>query len=160
MLDQPIAPEAETKEDGTGRRIGIVSQIDEQRLCEGFKDVWCALIQRRMPQPDPAALILEAPFTSVPDMAEMHYPGSGALAAKFDNQWPSLKRAKQVDVPLLVLHGTNDELIPIEMGRQIYAAAPSREKSFLTVSGGGHTDLWRPDTLPRLWHFVDQFAFR
>ena len=33
-------------------------------------------------------------------------------------------------------------------------------KRFLPVKGAGHTDLWRTDTLPRLWAFIDQFALR
>lgn len=108
----------------------------------------------------PAAIILEAPFTSIPALAEHHYPGTGELAESLENQWPSLDQARVLTPPLLILHGTKDDLIPIEMGRQIFAAAPSRRKDFLTVKGAGHTDLWRTDTLPRLWRFIDQFALR
>lgn len=107
-----------------------------------------------------AGVILEAPFTSIPDLAEHHYPGTRALAARLDSAWPSLTRAADLQAPLLVLHGTEDALIPIEMGRQITSAAPSRNKRFLPVKGAGHTDLWRTDTLPRLWAFIDQFALR
>lgn len=110
---------------------------------------------------DPAtALILEAPFTSIPAMAEHHYPGTGELAKNLQNQWDSLTAAKSVTVPLFIMHGTNDTLIPIEMGRQIHAAAPSKSKQFLAVQGAGHTDLWRSDTLPKLYAFIDQFAVR
>ena len=108
----------------------------------------------------PAGLILEAPFTSIRDMAALHYPQLAPLAEKLANQWPSLNRAGRVGVPLLVIHGTEDTLIPIQMGRQVFAAAPSREKEFIAVKGAGHTDLWRSDLLPRLWGFVDQFALR
>ncbi|GAA6165955.1 alpha/beta hydrolase [Pelagimonas sp. KU-00592-HH] len=108
----------------------------------------------------PAAVILEAPFTAIADLSEHHYPGTRALAERLDNQWPSLSRSRALTMPLLVLHGTADDLIPIEMGRQIYAAAPSGEKVFVAVKGAGHTDLWRSETLPRLWRFIDQFALR
>ncbi len=108
----------------------------------------------------PGGVILEAPFTSIPDLAEHHYPGTRALAARLDSTWPSLARAADLQAPLLVLHGSEDALIPMEMGRQIASAAPSRNKSFLPAAGAGHTDLWRTDTLPRLWRFIDQFALR
>ncbi|MCW8843661.1 MAG: lysophospholipase [Rhodobacteraceae bacterium] len=108
----------------------------------------------------PAAVILEAPFTSIADLAAHHAPGTRALASRLDNQWPSLTRAARLAAPLLVIHGSDDTLIPIEMGQQITSAAPSREKSLFRVKGAGHTDLWRTDTLPRLWRFVDQFALR
>ncbi|KPA22100.1 Alpha/beta hydrolase family protein [Shimia sp. SK013] len=108
----------------------------------------------------PTALILEAPFTSIPNMAEHHYPGTGELAKNLLNRWDSLSAAKSVTVPLFIMHGTDDTLIPIEMGRQIHAAARSKSKEFLAVKGAGHTDLWRSDTLPKLYAFIDQFAFR
>ncbi len=108
----------------------------------------------------PGGVVLEAPFTSIAALAEHLYPGTGKLAAKIDNTWRSLERAKSVSVPMMVIHGTKDELIPTEMGRQIYAAAPSKEKKLIIVKGAGHTDLWKPDTLSRLWRFIDQFALR
>jgi uncharacterized protein len=55
---------------------------------------------------------------------------------------------------LLIMHGTQDELIPTNMGRTIAAAAPSQHKTLLIVPGAGHTDLWRNDTLPKLWNFL------
>lgn len=108
----------------------------------------------------PAGVILEAPFTSLPDLAETHYPGTYQLALKLDDTWPSLTRARALTPPLLVLHGTRDTLIPIEQGRQIFSAAPSNQKSFVTVKGAGHTDLWRTDTLPRLWQFIDTYLVK
>ncbi|MEP2533480.1 alpha/beta hydrolase [Shimia sp.] len=108
----------------------------------------------------PDAIILEAPFTSIAGLAEYHYPGTGDLAKNMQNQWDSLALADQLFQPLLIVHGTKDDLIPIEMGQQVFSAAPSRKKVFITVKGAGHTGLWRSDTLPRLWTFIDQFALR
>lgn len=108
----------------------------------------------------PAAVIFEAPFTSIPDLAEHHYPGTRALAERLDSTWPSLERTARLTSPLLIIHGSDDTLIPTEMGRQITSAAPSRDKTFYRVKGAGHTDLWRTDILPRLWRFIDQFALR
>ncbi|MGR3635470.1 MAG: alpha/beta hydrolase [Shimia sp.] len=93
-------------------------------------------------------------------MAEHHYPGTGELAKNLQNKWDSLAAAPYITQPMLIIHGTDDTLIPIEMGRQIYAAAPSKTKQFLSVAGAGHTGLWRSDTLPKLFAFIDQFAFR
>ncbi len=107
-----------------------------------------------------AGIILEAPFTSIADLAEHHYPGTGVLMTKLDNKWDSLRWASQMHQPLLILHGTEDALIPLEMGRQIHTATPSGENSFLAIQGAGHTDLWRSDSLSHLWRFIDQFARR
>ena len=122
--------------------------------------VTIALVEALGPQAAPAAVVLEAPFTSIPDLAEHHYPGTGALAQSLDNTWQSLLRAPALTMPLLILHGTADDLIPMQMGRQIFSAAPSQDKDFHVVNGAGHTDLWRTATQSRLWRFLDQFALR
>lgn len=103
------------------------------------------------------AVILEAPFASLQALAEHHYPSVATLADTFDNQWPSeALAATALDMPLLVMHGTEDELIPYAQGKAIFDAAPSTAKTMLSVKDAGHTDLWRSDTLPKLWRFIDQ----
>lgn len=108
----------------------------------------------------PDAILLEAPYTSIKAMAAHHYPGNGGFTKHLSNQWDSLSRAKTVTLPLLILHGTEDALIPIEMGRQIFSAAPSNQKEFVEAHGAGHTGLWRTDTWPKLTSFINQFALR
>jgi pimeloyl-ACP methyl ester carboxylesterase len=103
----------------------------------------------------PVAVILEAPYTSLPDVAAHSWPKMATHSQKMANHWDSLARAVYLDVPLLILHGTEDELIPIAQGRALYQAATSREKRFLEVKGAGHTDLWRADTLRAMWTFID-----
>ena len=104
----------------------------------------------------PAGVILEAPFTSVRDVARHLYPGIDPLLAHLTQEWASMAGAAQLTMPLLVVHGQNDQLIPSSQGRALYEAAASRDKRFLHVSGAGHTDLWRSDTLPEVWDFIDR----
>lgn len=104
--------------------------------------------------PTASALLLEAPLTSIQSMADTHYPAVAHLAPRLSNQWPSRARARTLTLPLMILHGTQDTLIPIKMGQQILSAAPSKSKTLLTVQGAGHTDLWRSDTLPQIWRFL------
>ncbi|GAA6207982.1 alpha/beta hydrolase [Cognatishimia sp. WU-CL00825] len=104
-----------------------------------------------------SAVVLEAPFTSLKDLAAEHYSSFAALADSLDSQWRSIDVAPlALSSPLLVIHGTNDTLIPISQGRRIFQAAPTRSKQFIAVKGAGHTDLWRSDVLPRLWSFIDK----
>ncbi len=58
------------------------------------------------------------------------------------DKFPSLRRMKQVDVPVLIMHGEADELIPLWHGQKLYEAAPE-PKQALWVEGAGHNDfLW------------------
>ncbi|WP_371226501.1 alpha/beta hydrolase [Roseovarius sp. 2305UL8-3] len=110
--------------------------------------------------PQPAAVILEAPFTSLPEVVQTTYPQLEPLIERMKNIWNSRDHARSLHAPLLVLHGSEDALIPIDMGRQVFAIAPSKEKRFLAVSGAGHTDIWRSDVLPQIWSFIDATSGR
>jgi uncharacterized protein len=43
----------------------------------------------------------------------------------------------QIDVPLLILHGDRDDIVPLEAGSKLFEAAGG-DKAFYTISGAGH----------------------
>jgi uncharacterized protein len=104
----------------------------------------------------PVALVLEAPFTSIADMAAQLY-GSAALARLLGSQWPSLERIGTVTAPLLILHGAADPLVPPAQGRALLDAAASPDKALYLVPGAGHVDVWQPDAQARLYAFLARF---
>ena len=104
----------------------------------------------------PAAVVLEAPYSSILDVALVMSPELEPLSKYLKSTWESAKHAHYIKSPLLVIHGTDDTLIPIGQGRHVYDAAQSTDKQFLAVKGAGHTDLWRSDVLPKLWQFIDR----
>jgi len=84
-----------------------------------------------------AGLILESPFTSFSAMAGTIVPVIGRLFARgFD----TLRKIRGVHVPLLVIHGDRDDLVPYSMGRAVFDAA-HEPKSFWTVEGATHVDI-------------------
>ena len=83
------------------------------------------------------AVILESPFTSVPDMAAKLYPLAPVrLLARLE--FNTLAAVKSIQAPLLVMHSRQDEIIPFSQGRAVYEAAGSR-KRFVELRGG-HND--------------------
>jgi fermentation-respiration switch protein FrsA (DUF1100 family) len=84
----------------------------------------------------PAALVLEAPFTSVPAMASATVPGAGWL---FRTRYDTLETVGRVPAPLLVLHGEADEVVPFRQGRAVFDAA-SEPKAFVPIPGAHHND--------------------
>lgn len=85
------------------------------------------------------ALVLDAPYTSVADLAAATYrwlPARRLLRHRFD----SLSRLPTVRVPILVLHGEADAMIPPEHGRRVCAAAGGRAE-FVLLPGAGHPAL-------------------
>jgi len=82
----------------------------------------------------PAALILESVFSSVPDVAAGFYPFIPVrLLARFN--YDTRKALASVSCPVLVIHSPDDEIIPFENGRILFAAA-REPKSFLEIKGG------------------------
>lgn len=85
----------------------------------------------------PGALILESPFRSAPEMAQAAYPFLPArwlTRMDYDNE----AHVQAVTAPTLVIHARDDEIIPIEQGRAVHAAAAG-PKAFLELQGGHNT---------------------
>ena len=117
-----------------------------------------ASLSAMQPPERPAGVILEAPFTSVPAMARAMTDVPDNLISRISDRWDSLGRAGALTVPLLVVHGTSDEVTPFEMGRTIFGAAPVRDKDFLAVRGACHSCTWQPQITRRLWRFIRDYA--
>jgi len=86
-----------------------------------------------------AGLILESPFTSIRDMATTHYPLIGhifPLRIRYD----SMAKIGKVHVPLLILHGDRDAVVPFEQGKRLFEAA-NEPKTFFTIRNAGHNDI-------------------
>jgi len=85
----------------------------------------------------PAALIIESTFTSVPDMAATLYPW---LPVRWLSRFRYDTGAKlaAIAAPLLIAHSADDEIIPYAHGRRLFELA-RKPKQFLELRGG-HND--------------------
>jgi fermentation-respiration switch protein FrsA (DUF1100 family) len=86
----------------------------------------------------PAALVLRSPFTSLPDVGAVHYPWLPVRRLLLD-RYPSIDRIAAVRAPLLVIAGDRDGIVPAELSKRLYDAAPE-PKRFLLIPGAGHND--------------------
>jgi uncharacterized protein len=84
-------------------------------------------------------LILEAPYTSIADVAAMAFPFLPVRLLLRDS-FRSDKWIARVTAPLLIMHGTRDETIPISLGEELFALA-HKPKQFVRFPDGGHNDL-------------------
>ena len=85
------------------------------------------------------ALIIESAFTNSSDMARLFAPFLFDWRPKvpYDN----IGKIAKVGVPLLIIHGSEDEIIPVEMGRRLYAAAKDPKELYL-IPGSHHNDTY------------------
>ena len=83
-------------------------------------------------------LILESTFTSIPDMASVHYPWL-PFRRLIRNRFDSAQKIGNYHGPLLQSHGKADRIVPFEIGQRLHEAA-SAPKQFLVIKDGDHND--------------------
>ncbi len=123
-----------------GRSLGaaVAAELAEAREAEGER---------------PAAVILESPFRSVPELAQRVYPFLPARwLARFSHDTESHVRG--VTAPLLVIHSRDDEIIPFAEGEAVYSAA-REPKRLLEIRGGHNTGFL--DSEPDYSEGIDAF---
>ena len=84
-----------------------------------------------------AGVILDSPFTSVADVAAWRFPFLPVHGLVWD-RFDSLTRIADIGVPLLIVHGDRDRVVPYSLGRRLHEAA-RQPKRFVTLAGAGHT---------------------
>lgn len=84
-------------------------------------------------RPAAAGLILESTFTRLSDVAENLFPWLPCrliLGSQFD----SMGRLANIAMPLLVIHGKRDELVPFASGQKLFEAYKNGPKTFVTIA--------------------------
>jgi pimeloyl-ACP methyl ester carboxylesterase len=84
-----------------------------------------------------AGVVLEAPFPSAKAVAARVLPFIGPLVVSGLDTAANLRRVR---VPVLILHGNRDEVIPQDLGREVFEAA-NEPKEFWGVEGANHSDI-------------------
>ena len=91
----------------------------------------------------PFALVLQSPFTSARDMARMitgRRPGAFSWNALSRIHFDTIEKVKTSDVPVSVVHGNRDRLIPSSMGQEVFQAAQTKGQ-WLLVPAASHNDV-------------------
>jgi uncharacterized protein len=88
------------------------------------------------------AVVLEAPYSAAVDIAAGLYPWL-PVRLLMQDQFRSIEEIGLVSAPLLVLHGTDDAVIPFASGEALFASA-NGPKTFITLEGQGHDALFDP----------------
>lgn len=88
--------------------------------------------------PDAAGLITESTFTSMQAMGELEY-GYLPVGALLNQRFDSLQKIPTLKLPVLLIHGTWDQRVPVAMAQQLYAAAP-QPKTLTLIEGGEHSN--------------------
>ena len=115
------------------------SEVDPGKILVGGWSLGAAVATDLAVRKPVVGLMMLSPFTSTAQMAAVHYPFLPAgplLKHRFEN----LKKIPQVKVPILIGHGTLDDIVPFEMSKRL-AAAATAPVVHVEVPGAYHNDF-------------------
>ena len=123
-------------------------EVDKSRIVFLGRSIGGGAVCSLSLQRKPRAMILMSTFTSVTRMARRYLVPSFLVRDPFDN----LTAVSRLDVPLLIVHGRHDSLVPHQHGEQLHAAA---KQSKLVTYEADHNDC--PPDWPAFWDELRRF---
>tara|TARA_Y100000590_G_scaffold339988_1_gene387667 strand:- start:13 stop:828 length:816 start_codon:yes stop_codon:yes gene_type:complete len=98
-------------------------------------------------------IILESPFTSMVNMGKKYYP---FFPVKFllKDKFESDKKINKINIPILIIHGKVDKIVPYKMGQKMYELA-NEPKYFYSQEYGDHMVEYDKKLLLALKRFVE-----
>lgn len=99
-----------------------------------------------------SGLILASPWLSLEAIAKEHYP-DWMVNLLLTERYDSFAVASQISIPVLVIHGSRDEIIPVKHGRELSQRFPGLFQ-FLEIPRAHHGDLL---AFPQTWQTISEF---
>ena len=99
-----------------------------------------------------AGIILESPFTSMIDMGKKYYPFF-PVSLLLKDKFESYKKINNIFVPVLIMHGKVDKIVPYDMGKKMYELA-NEPKFFYSQEYGDHMIEYDEKLLSTLKKFI------
>ncbi len=98
----------------------------------------------------PGQLILETPYYSMVDIAERRFP-LFPVKHLLKYPFPSYNCIAEVTCPITIIHGTDDDIVPIASAKRLNALAPQSLTTFITIEDGKHNTLGEDE---RYWSYM------
>lgn len=106
-------------------------------------------------QRPPLGVVLDAPYTSVVDLGQRRFPWL-PVSLLMHQRYETSRYIGQLKVPLLIVHGENDEIIPVEMGKRVFGLAGSPSKQMAVIPGAGHADHYLHGSYDTIFAWINR----
>lgn len=130
-----------------------LAEIEDSEMLLMGASLGGAIMVQLAAESSPRALILQSTFSSLKDVAEVHYPNQAWMVPP-----TTLDSATQIAKfrgSLFLSHGDRDSTIPFSSGQKLFQAA-SEPKTMVTIAGAGHNNWLTDDYLRQLDQFIQQ----
>lgn len=137
----PSPSEATIYEDATAAwdHLVLTERIDPRRIIVyGHSLGGAVAVELALRRPPACAVVLESTFTAMAEMGRHRYPllpVNWLLTERFD----TASKISRLNLPMLFVHGKNDDIVPFEMSERLFRAA-GEAKQMLLIEGAGHED--------------------
>ena len=101
------------------------------------------------------SIILESPYTSMVKAAKIYYP---YLPVKIllKDKYESEKKIKNIETPILIMHGKKDNIVPFYMGKKLFETA-NKPKKFLQIDEDDHMLSFNDNLLLEIKNFINKY---
>ena len=101
------------------------------------------------------SIILESPYTSMIKAAKIYYP---YLPVRFllKDKYNSEEKIKNVKIPILIMHGKKDQIIPFKMGKELFKTAKF-PKEFVEIDNDDHMLTFNDNLLFKINSFLEKY---
>ena len=113
--------------------------IDPKSIISFGQSLGTAVASHLAAQHQVGGLILEAPFPSASAMAKHFYPFLPGVSLLVHSQFDTQARLKEITAPVLIVHCTQDPVIPFGFGQDVFKAA-HEPKTFLEINDACHEE--------------------
>lgn len=132
-------------------KLRELARIEDSAMLLMGESLGGAIVVRLATESAPRGLVLQSTFSSLKDVADVHYPRLSWLVppAKLN----CVTQIVRYHGPLLQSHGTTDRTIPFSSGEKLFRAA-NEPKTFVKIRGADHNNWLTEDYLRQLDEFI------
>ena len=101
-----------------------------------------------------AGLILESPYTSMIDAGKLYYP---YLPVSFllKDRYETSKKIDKINIPILIMHGKQDDLVPIEMSYSLFDKIKGKKYSYFPENDD-HMMEYNDELIKNIENFINK----
>lgn len=136
------------------RRFVLAQGVAEDRLVIHGESLGSGVATQLALEHAPAALVLEAAFISIPAVGKREYPWLPVHRLSKD-RYESLAKIGRIHCPVFLLHGEDDDLVPVDMGKALFARA-NEPKRMHVQPGALHANLFDYGAGERIAAWIDE----
>ena len=129
-------------------------EIPREKVILYGESLGCGIAVKAATEHDFAAVILEAPYTSIADVAQRQFwflPVRWLVRDRYD----TLAIINMITSPVVVMHGEQDDIIHVSFGKRVFEAAPEPKTAWF-FEGAGHNNLKEFGFDTRLLDYLQQ----